>query len=261
MQKTLVALAVVAASVISGSAMAWTANGTGGSVDLRGTLTPQDHVTPWEVAVGSAVDGLDGLVEKGTRQVTVPVKQMISVLGIRTISNDVFNGANLITPQIDFKNAVDIDGFNAGDTTLTLDVMDKDSGSKIGRMTTTFTAAAAANWVKSDGLSSKFRVIAPTTGWGFYGGVAKNVSGVSSSPGITARAVFPAAAANYNEQGINNWSDPDMLKFDDSDATYSGYYASGIAVGKEINITLDNPASGDAPINWKATLPVTVSYQ
>ncbi|EIJ4514691.1 hypothetical protein LJD19_001834 [Escherichia coli] len=261
MQRTLVALAVAAASVISGSAMAWTANGTGGSVDLSGTLTPQDHVTPWEVAVGSVVDGLDGQVEKGARQVTVPVKQMISVLGIRTISKDAFNGANLITPQIDFKNAVDIDGFKAGDTTLTLDVMDKDSGSKIGKMTTTFTAAAAANWVTADGQKSKLRVIASTTGWGFYGGVAKDASGVSPSPGVTAKEVFPAAVANYNEQGIANWSNPAQIKFDVSDSTYSGYYASGIAVGKEINITLDNPASGDVPINWKATLPVTVSYQ
>ncbi|ENK8257946.1 hypothetical protein AB4C84_004676, partial [Escherichia coli] len=47
MKKTLIALAVAASAAVSGSAMAWTANGTGGSVDLGGTLTPVTKATPW----------------------------------------------------------------------------------------------------------------------------------------------------------------------------------------------------------------------
>ena len=261
MKKTLIALAVVTSSVISGSAMAWETNGTGGSVNIGGSLTPAENITPWEVKTGEAVTGLDADINKGQSVVNIAVEKAIPILGIRTISKDVFHGANLITPQIDFKNAVDIDGFNSGDTTLTLDVLDKDNGSKLGKMTTTFTAAAAANWVTSDGSMSKFRVIASSAGWGFYGGVAKDASGVSASPGVTAKEVFASAAANYNEQGIMVWSNPAPLKFDQADSTYSGYYASGINAGKIIKITLDNPVVGDEPINWKAILPVTVSYQ
>ena len=59
MKKTLIALAVAASAAVSGSAMAWTANGTGGSVDMGGTLIPEGKVTPWEVKVGDAVKGLD----------------------------------------------------------------------------------------------------------------------------------------------------------------------------------------------------------
>ena len=67
MKKTLIALAVAASAVVSGSAMAagWEQNGTGGSVDLGGTLTPVEKATPWEVKVGDAVTGLDGQIQKG----------------------------------------------------------------------------------------------------------------------------------------------------------------------------------------------------
>lgn len=93
MRRSLVALAVAAASVISGSAMAWTANGTGGSVDLSGTLIPQGLVTPWEVKTGTAVTGLDADIEKGQRIVDVAVDNAIPVLGIRTVSQAPFQGS------------------------------------------------------------------------------------------------------------------------------------------------------------------------
>lgn len=37
MKKTLIALAVAASAVVSGSAMAWTGGGNGGSLELGGT--------------------------------------------------------------------------------------------------------------------------------------------------------------------------------------------------------------------------------
>lgn len=84
MKKTLIALAVAASAAVSGSAMAWTANGTGNSVDLGGTLTPVEKVTPWEVKTGAAVTGLDAQVTQGQTMVDVAVKKAIPVLGIRT---------------------------------------------------------------------------------------------------------------------------------------------------------------------------------
>ncbi|HCN8216144.1 TPA: hypothetical protein N6448_004795, partial [Escherichia coli] len=73
MKKTLIALAVAASAVVSGSAMAWTANGDGGSVDLGGTLTPTDVMTPWEVKVGAAVNDLNAAIRKGDTKVDIPV--------------------------------------------------------------------------------------------------------------------------------------------------------------------------------------------
>lgn len=52
MKKTLIVLAVTASVMTSGSAMAWTLNGSGGSVELGGTLTPAEKVTLWEVKTG-----------------------------------------------------------------------------------------------------------------------------------------------------------------------------------------------------------------
>ncbi|EDQ2680440.1 hypothetical protein ZX40_004606, partial [Salmonella enterica subsp. enterica serovar Thompson] len=49
-------------------------------------------------------------------------------------------------------------------------------------------------------------------------------------------------------------------KFTDSNQTFWATYGSGIESGKIITITLDNAATGDAPITWKASLPVTVTY-
>ncbi|MWN89069.1 hypothetical protein GQN24_29560, partial [Escherichia coli] len=98
MKKTLIALAVAASAAVSGSAMAWTANGTGGSVDLGGTLTPVNVITPWEVKVGAAVNGLDASIRKGDTGADIPVKKAISVLGIRTIKSAVFTGQQGISP-------------------------------------------------------------------------------------------------------------------------------------------------------------------
>ncbi|EPA2893684.1 hypothetical protein ACQ1UY_000513 [Escherichia coli] len=126
MKKTLIALAVAASAVVSGSAMAagWEQNGTGTDVVLGGTLTPVAKVTPWEVKTGDAVTNLDAQVQKGQTSVTVSVNQAIPVLGIRTASTTPFQGKAGISPQIDYDGAVDVGGFSAGVTTLTLNVTD-----------------------------------------------------------------------------------------------------------------------------------------
>ncbi|EOK2317588.1 hypothetical protein ACXAQL_004570 [Escherichia coli] len=66
MKKTFIALVVAASAAVSVSAMAagWEQNGSGGSVDMSGTLTPVEKVTPWEVKVGDAVTGLDAQIQK-----------------------------------------------------------------------------------------------------------------------------------------------------------------------------------------------------
>lgn len=129
MKKTLIALAVAASAAVSGSAMAWTANGTGGSVDLGGTLTPVEKVTPWEVKMGSEIKGLDASIGRGQKVVEVKMPKNALIMGIRTQTRDVFPGwASDITPFIDFNGAVNLDSFSNGVATLTLDV--KQGGEK-----------------------------------------------------------------------------------------------------------------------------------
>ncbi|ECB6686849.1 hypothetical protein E0V17_24080, partial [Salmonella enterica subsp. enterica serovar Poona] len=84
MKKTLIALAVAASAVVSGSAMAWTVNGGGGSVEIGGSLTPVTKSTPWETAVGAAVTNLNGQVQKNDTKLEISVPNTLPILAIRS---------------------------------------------------------------------------------------------------------------------------------------------------------------------------------
>ena len=109
----------------------------------------RESLTPWEVKTGDAVTNLDAQVQKGQTSVTVNVNEAIPVLGIRNADVNGFTGGEGIKPQISYNNAVDINGFNNGVTTVTLSVRDV-SGSAIGTMTAPFSAAALSSWLTSD---------------------------------------------------------------------------------------------------------------
>ncbi|WP_105283460.1 hypothetical protein, partial [Escherichia sp. MOD1-EC6098] len=253
--KTLIALAVAASAAVSGSAMAWTPNGTGGSVDLGGTLTPVEKVTPWEVKTGAAVTGLDAQIQKGQKVVDVAVNKAIPVLGIRTQTTQAFQGQPGISPQIDYGNAVNVDAFENGRAPVTLEVKD-DTNAKIGTLTTSLGASALVS-VKGpwSGFNHSY---SDTAGQGFFGGLPKNKAQTPDEN--IAFNVMPEVADHYIDQGVGYSEVGTTTSFTNTEATYSGYYGAGIEQGKTIKITLDQAASGDAPIQWKASLPVTVTY-
>ena len=260
MKKTLIALAVAASAAVSGSAMAWTANGTGDSVDLGGTLSPADVVTQWEVKTGNGVTTLNADVKKGQSVVNIAVKQAIPVLGIRTQTAEAFQGQPGIYPKINYGNAVDVDNFAEGVTTLTLDV--KEGDAKIGTMSVDFFAGAAVSRANVDGTPGD-AYSAYSEDLAFSGGLgvasANIVNGLSE---VIARvnAIDPEVGAHFNRQNsasVDNWR---ATAFEDVNTKYSAFYGSGIESGKTIRITLDKAVAGDADISWKASLPVTVSY-
>lgn len=256
MKKTLIALAVAASAAVSGSAMAWTANGTGSSVDLGGTLTPADVVTPWEVKTGDAVTGLDAQIKKGQKTADIAVNKAIPVLGIRTQTTQVFQGQPGISPQIDYGNAVNVDAFENGRAPVTLEVKD-DTNTKIGTLTTSLGASALVS-IKGP-WSGYNHSYSATAGQGFFGGLPKNKAQTPDEN--IAVNVMPGVADHYTSQGVDYSAVDGTTTFTNTAATYSGYYGAGIEQGKIIKITLDQVASGDTPIQWKASLPVTVSYQ
>ena len=189
MKKTLIALAVAASAVVSGSTMAagWEQNGSGHSVELGGTLTPTVPETPWEVKTGDAVTNLNAQVQKGDTSARVAVKNVIPVLGIRTRSSDVFSARSGITPQINYQNAVVMEGFNNGETTLKLDVRDN-TKKKIGTMTAPFSAAGVVSVTNKDSKAVSWdSAYSSTSGKAFFGGVGKRPSGVSDYKGAYSR--------------------------------------------------------------------------
>ncbi|EPD0991295.1 hypothetical protein ACR57A_004849 [Escherichia coli] len=180
MKKTFIALVVAASAAVSVSAMAagWEQNGSGGSVDMSGTLTPVEKVTPWEVKVGDAVTGLDAQIQKDQSVVSIQPKQSILALGIRTTINKAFTSQSGIAPQIDFNNAIDLNGFENGVTTLTLDVKDETGSNKIGTLTAPFNTAAAGSITGSTNISDRYGYMSANTvnnnTRGFAGGLATN---------------------------------------------------------------------------------------
>ncbi|TJE30753.1 hypothetical protein [Escherichia coli] len=255
MKKTLIALAVAASAVVSGSAMAagWEQNGNGGPVDLGGTLTPADVITPWEVKVGDAVNGLDANIRKGDTTVSIPVENAIPVLGIRTVEATAFQGETGITPQINYNGAIKTSEFNNGYAPLTLDVKSAADDAKIGTLTVQLGASGKLS-VNGPGWQQQFHLQALNPGDVFYGGL-----GAVMPDNDIAMIVFPESGDNFDDQGAGAGV-PNNTGIS-LDAKYSAYYGSGIAQGETIQISLDTPVDGDAQIQWKASLPVTVSYQ
>lgn len=262
MKKTLIALAVAASAAVSGSAMAWTANGTGGSVNLGGTLTPADVITPWEVKVGAAVNGLNADIRKGDTRVDIPVKNAIPVLGIRVADATwkAFWGQPGISPNIDYHGAINVNEFSRGEVPLTLDVKNTQD-QKIGSLTVNLSAGAEyAYYNPSTDLGGKYMVYQNGTGELFFGGLGTNSDAISSNAWGLANSLNPEFVANYNDFGVTQASNPYYAYVGNTALNYSAFYASGVEQGKTIKITLEQPAASDA-IAWKASLPITVSYQ
>ncbi|EAZ4877598.1 hypothetical protein CBX33_16600 [Salmonella enterica] len=259
MKKTLIALAVAASAVVSGSAMAaWTANATGGNLEIGGTLTPVEKVTPWEVKTGAAVTGLDANIQKGQKVVDVVVNKAIPFLGIRTIQSTPFPGQQGVSPQIDFGKFINVDAFENGRAPVTLEVKGADDA-KIGSLTTTMGASALTSIKNTKGGWNGFNhIFSSSVGGGFFGGLPKSKEKTPDEN--IAFSIMPEVAEHYTDQGVNYSEIGEATTFSNVDATYSGYYAAGIESGKIIKITLDQPATSDA-ITWKASLPVSVTYQ
>lgn len=259
MKKTLIALAVAASAAVSGSAMAWTANGTGNSVNLGGTLAPVEKITPWEVKTGAAVTGLDALVTQGQTVVNVAVKDAIPVLGIRTQEvGQSFPSQAGINPAINYHKAVDFNGASNGTAKLKLDVQDA-TGTKIGKLEANiFTGAGIA---RSDAVGGD-AFSAYENGTAFQGGLGNSDQVIGSLSSLISELnnIDPEITANFtwmDKRDVGKWNSPD---FGSGNGYYSAFYGSGIKANEKIRITLDQGVTGDTQIQWNASLPVTVSY-
>lgn len=260
MKKTLIALAL-AATAVSGSAMAWTSSGTGGSVEFSGTLTPEGSGTPWEVLVGAAVSNLNADIKTGATIVDIPVTTAIPVMGIRTAVKEAFAGKPGIRPQIDYKGAIDASKFAAGVTTLTLDVKDT-SNAKIGVLTAPLSAAAVTSWT-GVGNPGQYSQYASSNSRAYWGGLSTTDNGAAqgaSAAKALVNSINPDFMANYVTQEANESANILGTDFSVAGNTYSSAYGAGIVAGAKVKLTLDTPAARNA-IAWSASLPITVSYQ
>ncbi|WP_096968607.1 hypothetical protein [Escherichia coli] len=269
MKKTLIALTVAASAVVSGSAMAagWERSGIGGSVDLGGTLTPESVNTPWEVKVGDMVNGLDANVHKDDKEVSIILKNAIPFLGIRTDSSRVFQGRSGISPQINFNGAINNKEFSEGMAKLRLDIHDKESR-KIGMLSTSMYAGAEYSYKKKGKTvldldkAGKTYMTASQPGDAFYGGLGISKNAVYYDPWTRVRGISTEYTENYTAQGgAQDDNIPNNNPLNDEHSVFSAYYGAGLEQGRKIEIKLEQPVSSAEPVLWKASLPITVSYQ
>ncbi|EIJ8718087.1 hypothetical protein LJP64_004145 [Salmonella enterica] len=259
MKKTLIALAL-AATTVSGSAMAWTPNGLGGTMEFGGTLTPKDVVNPWEVQVGPNMDALNGSLKPYERVVNITLSKAVPLLGIRVAdASKEFAGAPGIAPQIDYKNAVNVDGFAAGETTLTLKVVKaSDAAAELG---TLIAKLSAASVVSSSTNLDKRTLIALNAGDGFFGGLPKTSAGAPASE-HAAWTMLRALSSEYTAKYIGGAELTDIAtgstRFANPLIKYSAAYGAGLKSGSTVTINLTSPATAD--MAWKANFPITVSY-
>ncbi|EPS9453568.1 fimbrial protein [Escherichia coli] len=260
MKKTLIALAVAASAAVSGSAMAWTPDFVGnGDVNLGGTLTPQEKVTVWETQIGPGAQDLNGEIQKGATTANITVKKAIPFVGIRTKLKTPFAAQYYMSPNIDYKGAVNMDDASNSETTITLDVKNK-NGERIGTMTAPFYGVGVISWKNHSnnndtGASSAY---APDKGKAFFGGVPSDGSKVSTDSANLAKRLISDIDAKFDSQG-NEINGVDWVGTANPSSTYSGYYAGGIMDQSVIKIKLDQPAEADA-IEWNASLAINIQY-
>ncbi|EGC4270895.1 fimbrial protein [Salmonella enterica] len=266
MKKTLIALAL-AATAASGSAMAWTPNGLGGSdIEFGGTLTPKNVVNPWEVKVGPNVDTLNSLLKPNEEVVNITVSNAVPLLGIRTTSSDAFHGGHFIAPQIDFKGAVDVNSSGVpGLADLTLDVVSTTDSSLLGKLTSSIAVGAVAAAANPDQNATVFSVFAEGMGRGFFGGVGNSSDKVISDADqniIHIQNVANSLGVRDHFTKITTESvnlSPQSVAFNNPKTQYSAFYGAGLKSGDTVTINLTSPARTD--MAWKASFPITVSYQ
>ncbi|HAX9804652.1 hypothetical protein RCL65_12100 [Escherichia coli] len=261
MKKTLIALAVAASAAVSGSAMAWTASSTGGSIELGGTLTPKKTASPWEAKV-SAATGLDAVVNDDQKDIQIKASSAIPLLGIRNVDSDGFiGGAEGVIATINYGGAVDLKGFKNATTSLILDVKNA-SGEKIGTLSAPFFASGILVYQVSLN-ENRGRQLASSSGNAFFGGVPLDGPSTADNGEAAYRRIVDLSSENVATlPKIDSWNNVDLdEKFSDTHVNYWGAYGGGIEKGSDITITLDKAMkSGDGPIVWKASFPVTITY-
>lgn len=138
MKKTLIALAVAASAVVSGSAMAWNNGNFNGSVDIGGTVTPPP-VSPWQWKMGAPITGLDTSWDKlsASNEVTFNMNAPKPLL-MGKLETPTMGGPGL-APQVVWQDAkgqnIAINFSNSGNESkgsFTAIIMDKAGAKELG---------------------------------------------------------------------------------------------------------------------------------
>ncbi|HDO1329022.1 TPA: hypothetical protein P2Q96_001707 [Aeromonas veronii] len=264
--KTLVALAVAASAMVSGSAMAWSQNSGGGTFEMSGSISPVARAVPWEVKLGKV--GLDVNVGNlSGKEISHKVTGGALVVGVRSVGRGFIGQAvGGITPQV--KYGVAFNGaFKDSVTTLTLNMLDKtDKSKKLGVVEMPLFSYGEVKVIATPSVTSPSEIYhemlyAAKAGDAFYGALPTAAGGVlggdvgrmritsvDSSVTSTFNTVRPTTPAQVTFRS----------KFDKVTDNFSGFYGGVIEKDAVVKFKLENNLT--AKLDWTASLPITLTY-
>ncbi len=259
MKKTLIAVAVAATAAVSGSAMAadWINGSTGGNAfEIEGTISLETQKSPWEVAVGDTKSIPAIQIASGTQEVSVSLDDNIPVLGIRSVAGG-FQGSAFgsgLVPHISFNGgSISSQSFGAnGLANLKLEIKNNNQ-QVIGSLSSKLQAVGLA---QHDSDASSLNASKNTDA--FLNGLPRTEgNSVAAGEAVSvAEKLFPGVLQNWNNsvEVRSNYA----WGFTNTGKRYNAAYAAGIPSGTQMTLNLNEPVTTET--DWKASLPITISY-
>lgn len=263
-------LAVLCASCFSTSVFAsWEHASNGGNFTMSGSVQSSEAViNPWVVNVGKSTEEFTIDALKTEKEVTIALTKTLPVIGVRTHKSVGFDGRAGITPQINFGNALNTDIFQGGETVLTMDVMSNEAASlekKLGVMTAKLTTGAVIAYKgrtdeNGNPVEKMGTLVSAKEGSAFFGGLGKNEQAVLPASSViqVLQQLSPGIGENFASFDIADMSTVNDVDMSQS-RLFSGYYAAGLK-SQNIKITFDAERETNAPLKWRVSLPVEVTY-
>ncbi|EFH7910044.1 F41 fimbrial protein [Escherichia coli O157:H7] len=276
MKKTLLALAVVASAVVSGSALAsdWTDNQPAGDIPIGGTIDAP--VVHWQWKTG---DGLSSFANS-TAQISGNVLN-ITVADDQPFLAGRFNeaykgsliGASLI-PKVVMTSydgtEITPEFTSATNMNITVKVKNSADGSNLGTLSVplTFSAAVAAIYPNSSDDNGVGSITGGGTGAMLEGlvkpGLMSDVNIATKWSGIPVTEMISYVQKIYpgvniqQDSGYYNFNDLNHGNYVNSDHAFYFVYGSGIPANSTLVMHLDGDVSSHT--EWVAPVTVTVSY-
>ncbi len=263
MKKTLIALAVAASAVVSGSAMAWQDGDFNGSVDIGGSITSDQPTWQWKIGNMSA-DAINlklaDATQSGSNNVWSNIGEEAYTILLGKTKFEYSGVSSGMSPVITYGG----DGFNIkfpvdSAPEVELNATGKTDTSKVGTLTFKMNVFGLLNATRADG--NVYQILADTSkkyGNGYLqnAGYVNTLSAVSVRDNVERILEGEMIDIPSDATPASGYARPNHFNntgFSEIQGVYASEYVANSG-------TLTFPQNA-TPTDWKATLRVTVSYQ
>ncbi|EEH8383192.1 hypothetical protein G3142_005250 [Salmonella enterica subsp. enterica serovar Montevideo] len=283
-------IAMIMACMVSTPALAWSNGDFNGTVDIGGSVTPEQYSQLWQWKVGTGLNNftsdIESMTDNSTR-LTIEITEPKAIFLGNTKSPVVaYNGAVGITPRISFTDFEDNNvtlsyeqGAAEGVGYFNLPVKNRDTNEKIGtvKVNAMNNAVSVSQYTHNGQKYAKAINIKPTgNGHLFYGALFSRVMSNATNQGDAFATKFGNVGNNTLKNVLTShpltessltWlsSNPVHVSLTMNGAGVNAHqgvlglsYTMGIDAGQTLELTFDNPITSTT--KWSAPLNVAVTY-